>query len=195
VPKLVLNVSDGVPDLPDEIRKEKSLSVRRIRKLTSGEGEDIVAWLLDAKFIARNAETLKGLAAGSLLLWNPNGEAGLADGLSDEIIYEEILSFRAPTLFLRTLRNLFRRQHLERELALKETLLKEKEHENSELLQVGIALSAERDNDKLLDYILLQLRHVARADAGTLYLLERDDGSGTQRLRFKITQNDSNPRD
>jgi HD-GYP domain-containing protein (c-di-GMP phosphodiesterase class II) len=197
VPKLVLKVSDGVPDLPEEIRREKSLSVRRIRKLTAGDGQDIVGWLLDAKFVARNGAALQGaqLAPGSLLLWNPDGKSGTADGLPEDMLYDEILSFRTPPLFLRTLRNMFRRLHLERELALKESLLKVKEHENSELLQVGIALSAERDNDKLLAYILLQLRHVARSDAGTLYLLERDDASGEQRLRLTITQNDSNPRD
>jgi HD-GYP domain-containing protein (c-di-GMP phosphodiesterase class II) len=99
-----------------------------------------------------------------------------------------VLSLKNPAWFLRTLRNLFRRLSLERELA-------QKKHENSELLEVGIALSAERDNDKLLDYILKQVRHIARADAGTLYLLERDEASGEQKLRFKIAQNDSNPRD
>ncbi len=38
------------------------------------------------------------------------------------------------------------------------------------------------------------LRQITRADAGTLYLLEQDDHGGAQ-LRFKIAQNDSNPRD
>ncbi len=106
-----------------------------------------------------------------------------------------MFSFKSPAYFQRTLRNLFRRLHLERELARKDELLRAKESENSELLQVGIALSAERDNDKLLDYILQQVRHIARADAGTLYLLEREEANGEQKLRFKITQNDSNPRD
>jgi HD-GYP domain-containing protein (c-di-GMP phosphodiesterase class II) len=197
VPKLVLKVSDGVPDLPEAVRKEKGLSVKRIRKFTSGEGEDFVAWLLDAQFIEKNADALvdAGLSPGSILLWNPDARAEASAALPEGLLFDEVFSFKIPTSFLRTVRNLFRRMHLERELALKETLLKAKESENSELLQVGIALSAERDNDKLLDYILAQLRHVARADAGTLYLLERDDATGEQRLRFKITQNDSNPRD
>ncbi len=112
-----------------------------------------------------------------------------------KLLFDEISSFKSPAYFLRTLRNLFRRLHLERELARKDELLRAKEAENSELLQVGIALSAERDNNKLLDYILKQLRHIACADAGTLYLLERDEANGEQKLRFKITQNDSNPRD
>ncbi len=110
-------------------------------------------------------------------------------------MFDEVLSLKSPAPFLRTVRNLFRQLHLERELARKEALLQARETENSELLQVGIALSAERDNDKLLDYILKQLRHIARADAGTLYLLEKDKATGEQKLRFKITQNDSNPRD
>jgi len=198
VPKLVLKVSNNVPDLPAAVRKEKGLAVKRVKTFTrSTNGDDIVAWFLDPEFIAAHADELKvaSPSPGSLLLWNPSGGSLFADSVPAELVFDEVLSFKHPAWFLRTLRNLFRRLSLERELAQKEALLQARETENSELLQVGIALSAERDNNKLLDYILKQLRHIARADAGTLYLLERDAASGEQKLRFKITQNDSNPRD
>ena len=198
MPKLVLKVSNNVPDLPAAVRKEKGLAVKRVKTFTrSTNGDDIVAWFLDPEFIAAHADELKvaSPSPGSLLLWNPSGGSLFADSVPAELVFDEVLSFKHPAWFLRTLRNLFRRLSLERELAQKEALLQARETENSELLQVGIALSAERDNNKLLDYILKQLRHIARADAGTLYLLERDAASGEQKLRFKITQNDSNPRD
>ncbi|MGD0724961.1 MAG: HD domain-containing phosphohydrolase [Spirochaetia bacterium] len=197
--KLVLIMSDGIPELPAAVRKEKGLSVKRIRKFSPprSNGSDLVAWFLDSDFIDTNTEAIRaaGLAPGSLLRWNPKGDAPPLDSLPDETLFDEISSFKSPAYFQRTLRNLFRRLHLERELARKDELLRAKEAENSELLQVGIALSAERDNNKLLDYILKQLRHIACADAGTLYLLEREEANGEQKLRFKITQNDSNPRD
>jgi HD-GYP domain-containing protein (c-di-GMP phosphodiesterase class II) len=196
VPKLVLRVSQNVPDLPESFRKEKGLAVRRVRTFTPAPNEtDIIAWLLDPGFIAKHKEAMResGLPHGSVLVWNPDGAPDAAAAIPREVLFDEILSFGNPVAFQRTVRNLFSAMLLERELERKEEMLKARENENSELLQVGIALSAERDNQKLLDYILRQLRHVTRADAGTLYLLENDEATGEQKLRFKITQNDSNP--
>src|SRR5438445_8592332 len=69
-------------------------------------------------------------------------------------------------------------------------------HELEELNRVGIALSETRDVEQLLDLILKKAREITAADAGSLYLLERDGGSVTAGLpgpllRFKLTQNDS----
>jgi HD-GYP domain-containing protein (c-di-GMP phosphodiesterase class II) len=199
VPKLVLRVAEGVPELPTAVQKDKTLAVRRISRISAGSanGGDLVAWLVDSSFLEKNGRALcsQDVAPGSVLLWNPEGKSSAPEGsLPEELLYDEVFSFTRPGDFQRTLRNLFHRLHLERELAEKDRLLKAKESENSELLQVGIALSAERDNDKLLAYILRQLRLITCADAGTLYLLERDE-QGKARLRFKIAQNDSNPRD
>jgi HD-GYP domain-containing protein (c-di-GMP phosphodiesterase class II) len=67
--------------------------------------------------------------------------------------------------------------------------------ELSELNKIGVALSAERDIDKLLELILQKSREITGADAGSLYLVERakpENGNG-DRLRFKPPQNDSVP--
>jgi HD-GYP domain-containing protein (c-di-GMP phosphodiesterase class II) len=191
-------VAEGVPELPAVVQKDKALAVRRVRRMSAASlnGADLIAWLVDNSFLEKNGKALSdpNIEPGSVLLWNPGGKAPAAEGsLPDELLYEEVFSFTRPAEFQRTLRNLFHRLHLERELAEKDRLLKAKESENAELLKVGIALSAERDNDKLLNDILSQLRQIARADAGTLYLLERDETSGEQTLLFKIPQNDSNP--
>src|SRR5262245_16233894 len=42
------------------------------------------------------------------------------------------------------------------------------------LNEIGMALSAERDPARLLDLILSRARHLVAADAGSLYLLEKD---------------------
>jgi HD-GYP domain-containing protein (c-di-GMP phosphodiesterase class II) len=70
--------------------------------------------------------------------------------------------------------------------------LSRKSEELSELNKIGIALSAERDIDKLLQQILSKSREITGADAGSLYLVERENGA-EPRLRFKLTQNDSVP--
>jgi len=199
VPKLVLKVSQNVPDLPAAVRKEKGLAVKRVKTFTpapAGE-DDLVAWLVDPEFVAAHGDALESQPPerGSMLLWNPRGASLFAKTLPDGLVFDEVLSFKNPAYFLRTVRNLFRQLHLERELARKDALLKAKESENSELLQVGIALSAERDNNKLLDYILRQVRLISGADAGTLYLVEPGKESGQQNLKIKLTQNESNPTD
>jgi len=50
---------------------------------------------------------------------------------------------------------------------------------------IGIALSQERDTDKLLETILVAAKNLTRADGGTLYRLQGD------RLHFAIMRNDS----
>lgn len=59
-----------------------------------------------------------------------------------------------------------------------------------ELNRVGMALSAERNTERLLDMIVRKAREVTRSDAASLYLVE-PDGRGGQQLRFKYTLNES----
>ena len=66
--------------------------------------------------------------------------------------------------------------------------------ELSQLNDIGVALSAERDIDKLLELILQKSREITVADAGSLYLVEpaQEGGNGNgNRLCFKLPQNDS----
>ncbi len=74
------------------------------------------------------------------------------------------------------------------------------DRERLELLyRVGVALSAERDRDRLVEMILLEAKRLCGADGGTLYLLHQGAGAsqGEQReqrgdeLRFEIVRTDS----
>ncbi|WP_246135483.1 HD family phosphohydrolase [Pararhodospirillum oryzae] len=55
------------------------------------------------------------------------------------------------------------------------------------LIEAGIALSAERDHDVLVERILLEAKSLTNADGGTLYLRTDD----MRQLRFVIMRNDS----
>jgi HD-GYP domain-containing protein (c-di-GMP phosphodiesterase class II) len=55
------------------------------------------------------------------------------------------------------------------------------------LIELGIALSSERDHNRLLELILLETKRVANADGGTLYLVSDDEKS----LSFAILRNDT----
>ncbi len=58
------------------------------------------------------------------------------------------------------------------------------------LNKIGVALSAERNVDTLLELILTKSREITNADAGSLYLAEAEAASG-KHLTFKLTQSDS----
>ena len=84
--------------------------------------------------------------------------------------------------------------HNRRVIAQLDQALARKSEELHELNKIGVALSAERDIDKLLELILVKCREITAADAGSLYLVERGKDATTQtddKLRFKLAQNDS----
>ena len=69
-----------------------------------------------------------------------------------------------------------------------------KSQELHELNSIGVALSAERDINKLLELILAKSREITAADAGSLYLVKRGkehDASADDELSFELTQNHS----
>ena len=59
----------------------------------------------------------------------------------------------------------------------------------TKLTEVGVALSAERDLDKLLERVLEAAQDIACCDAASIYLL--DDTTDPIELVFKLTRNDS----
>ncbi len=72
--------------------------------------------------------------------------------------------------------------------------LSRKSQDLHELNHIGVALSAERDIDALLELILAKSRAITASDAGSLYLVERGQDDTRQDddvLKFELTQNDS----
>jgi len=60
------------------------------------------------------------------------------------------------------------------------------QRDQSDLIDIGRALSAEKDMDKLLRLILYLSKKITGADGGSIYLVE-EDSSGKRRLRFKYS--------
>ena len=69
----------------------------------------------------------------------------------------------------------------------------ERTRELAELSAIGVALTTERDLGTLLRLILSHARRVTESDAGSLYLVERDEDGAPVRLRFAHSQNHSLP--
>ena len=59
------------------------------------------------------------------------------------------------------------------------------ENKLQRLIELGIALSAERDHNLLMERILIEAQAITHADGGTLYLREDEN-----RLAFAIMHND-----
>jgi HD-GYP domain-containing protein (c-di-GMP phosphodiesterase class II) len=60
--------------------------------------------------------------------------------------------------------------------------------ETDRLLQIGVALSAQRDVSKLHEMIVRNARELTHADSGSLFLLEPDPAGGDTKLRFAVAQ-------
>ena len=54
------------------------------------------------------------------------------------------------------------------------------------LIDIGLALSAERDINRLMERILLEAKDIGNADGGTLYIRTDEDT-----LKFEIMRTDS----
>ncbi len=117
--------------------------------------------------------------------------------------YEDLVDYLAtplaPWRTVRTLLQLDSAITSKREREALERRLSGQSQELSELNKIGIALSAERDPDTLLKMILTKARGITSADAGSLYLVEKNPDIKTddndfwvnKQLRFKLAHNDS----
>lgn len=106
-----------------------------------------------------------------------------------------------PTLWQisQALQNIIQTINLKKKLNGIHQELQTRTQELAELNKIGIALSAERELDTLLELILQKAREITSADAGSLYLIEKnplipaDENNYwiDKQLRFKLAHNDS----
>ncbi len=66
------------------------------------------------------------------------------------------------------------------------TYIRDLEQQIRNLADIGLALSKEKDMNKLLEMILLEAKRIANSDGGTLYMMTEDN-----RLKFEIMKTDS----
>ncbi len=150
--------------------------------LLEADGERVKTWLEDGG----NAQVLV-LAVAE----REDGDAVLAAlPFVDDVIARPV----SPGQLKRKLERALEAIHNRRIIKQLERKVTRKGEELEELNKIGVALSAERNIDKLLERILTKSRAITGADAGSLYIVERDKTNGetrAERLRFKLAQNDS----
>jgi HD-GYP domain-containing protein (c-di-GMP phosphodiesterase class II) len=167
-------------DLPPGLRVAEVTSLDEARAQADSRG---CLLLTDPCVIEAHAEPLQtwlrgGGSTGTLLVAVAEAEQG------DDLLRR---------LRLR-LDRAFDALHNRRVVRQLEEALERKGKDLREINQIGVALSAERDIDKLLDLILKKSREITAADAGSLYIVVRGKDDSTTKddqLRFELAQNDS----
>ncbi|MFQ5793291.1 MAG: GAF and HD-GYP domain-containing protein, partial [Acidobacteriota bacterium] len=123
---------------------------------------------------------------------------------NDDLLFDVLPEAPTERQLLRALRNASYLLESERRLRESREAAEQNARELEEINAIGIALSAERDHNRLLNLILSKGREITKADAGSLFLVENidmpigpEDRTGNQArvqsswLRFRLAQNDS----
>ena len=181
-------------------RRDDDVEVRRIPVLPTPPAIDLdrpTVVVLDRALLASaggDLERLRELAG--LLALVGIGEAGEtepADDLPVELLTSYVAGDAAVGTVIAALRGAFR--HAASLVATRRATgeAEQRARELTELTTIGVALSTERDLSALLELILTQARRITSSDAGSLYLVERDEMGKPKHLRFAMAQNFSLP--
>jgi HD-GYP domain-containing protein (c-di-GMP phosphodiesterase class II) len=184
-------------DLPASLRAEEVRSLAGLQAALDGKKSALVVAdprLLEAEQVATESWLRNGGSdkAAIVAVADPaDGDAVLRRlPFVDDLLLRPVTPVRLRHKLERAVESLGRRSAI-RQI---EKAYNRRGEELSQLNDIGVRLSAERDIDKLLELILQKSREITVADAGSLYLVEppQEDGNGNGgRLRFKLPQNDS----
>jgi HD-GYP domain-containing protein (c-di-GMP phosphodiesterase class II) len=181
-------------------RRGDDVEVRRIPALPTKSAIDadrptVIA--LDRALLASagdDAERLRDLAGVAVLVAiGEPGELEPPDDFPHDLITSFVAGDAAVGTIIAALRGAFRHAAALVVARRAQAEAAERGRELAELTAIGVALTTERDLNALLDLILTQARRVTASDAGSLYLVERDDAGVPTHLRFAMAQNHTLP--
>jgi HD-GYP domain-containing protein (c-di-GMP phosphodiesterase class II) len=181
-------------------RRGDDVEVRRIPALPTPQAIDLdrpTVIVVDRGLLASaggDMDRLRDLAAVVALVgMGEAGETEPADDLPVELLTSYVAGDAAVGTIIAALRGAFR--HAAALLATRRANgeAEQRARELTELTTIGVALSTERDLSALLELILTQARRITSSDAGSLYLVERDETGKPKHLRFAMAQNFSLP--
>jgi HD-GYP domain-containing protein (c-di-GMP phosphodiesterase class II) len=179
-----------------QVLAAEQVELRAVHGPTEIRGDDRpAAYLLDES--ARRQVTPELLTAlrdsgiAILALGEP-GEEDVPAELPVEVLAGFVRAPTGPRQLLVALRAAFRVSAAQLEQARARAESAARLSELTELAEIGVLLTTEKNLDTLLELILSQARRVTQSDAGSLYIVETDE-LGVRRLCFKLSQNDSRP--
>ncbi|HTS89007.1 MAG TPA: HD domain-containing phosphohydrolase [Gemmatimonadales bacterium] len=159
------------------------------------EADKPTAFILDGPTRRQvTPELLVGLrdAGVAVLALGEPGETDIPEDLPADALAGFVRAPAGPRELLVALRAAFRTSAAHREQARARAEGAARLNELTDLAEIGVLLTTEKNLDTLLELILSQARRVSQSDAGSLYIVETDP-FGVRRLRFKLSQNESRP--
>ncbi|MEE9264232.1 MAG: HD domain-containing phosphohydrolase [Vicinamibacteria bacterium] len=164
--------------------------------------------VVDAALLREHSDELRHLAKESSPFALPvvavSGDGDGVPPVLDELVFDVLPDKPREKELLRTLRSASHLLESQQNLLESQKAAEQRARELEELNAIGIALSAERDHERLLNLILTKSREITKADAGSLFLVESIDRPigpenrmGDQQrvqgkwLQFRLAQNDS----
>jgi len=177
-----------------ETSQVEARAVRQAKDLAVADSRPTV-FLLDAE--SRSAfpvDLMRAFvdAGGAIVALGRSGETDVPEGLPTEFLSGFLTHPTSPRRLLVAIRAGFREAAARAETARARGEAAQRAREIGELTRIGVALGTERDLKTLLELILTQSRRITQSDAGSLYLVERND-EGNKRLRFRLAQTYSKP--
>lgn len=198
-PLLVACIGRTLADMPLG-RREGDVEVRRVPSLPTPAVLDPArptVILLDRTLLATAAgdrALLEALAETAALVgWGDPGELEPHSDFPPDVLTSFIPGNAEMGTVLAQLRGGFRHAAALVGARLARRAERDRHRELAELTRVGVALSTERNLETLLDMILSQARRLTASDAGSVYLVQRDDDGKPRDLVFKLSQNHSLP--
>jgi HD-GYP domain-containing protein (c-di-GMP phosphodiesterase class II) len=167
--------------------QERGIILREIGHPDELAGSTAALLLLDASLLQ---VAPLGVWQGQLELRNPDCLvlAAAAAGVEDiDLVLPAGLSVVDTVKLVRLA---LHRWVVQRENRQLQSLLDKTEQDLQMMTEIGIALSAERNLDQLLEKILSEAQNLACCDAASLFLVEKSENDQAL-LNFKLTRNDS----
>jgi HD-GYP domain-containing protein (c-di-GMP phosphodiesterase class II) len=181
-------------------RREDDVEVRTVPVLPTAramDGDRPTVVVVDRALLAsagRAVEALRALSTMAALVWiGEAGEAGPPAAFPAELLTCFIAGDAPIATVITGLRGALRHAGAIVDARRATHQADARARELEELTAIGVALSTQRDLATLLEMILTQARRLTHSDAGSLYLVERDDAGQPSRLRFAMAQNHSLP--
>ncbi|MCL2792700.1 MAG: GAF domain-containing protein [Spirochaetaceae bacterium] len=185
----ILYVSENV-DLPLFARELDSVDIVLTNDFSYAVDNYSAIILSDNEIDSENIKEIKD-SSYPVILWAVSGK----NIKTDLSTYFSFLTAPDKDTFSQVINNYILFLTGRRKKLLLKERLKSQEKLNQELLKIGVALSAERNNSKLLLNIVTKACEITKADAGSLYLLDVNKKTGESSMIFKISHNDSNKAD
>ena len=185
-------------DVEIEIRSYKSIRKNTVESLRDGMAILVAEYRKFSQHVnILDANGGKPVSGRVMLLSTENDlkEGGLHQNIAIDYVdanaSAELLQFKLA----RTIREV----HLNQSYKTARIDVERTRNDLESLNEIGMALSTEKDLNRLLDMIVSRTRSMTYADAGSLYLIESDpniqddhrDYFTNKKMRFQVAQNDS----